>query len=183
MSFTYSEIEDRIQQAIEYLKENSDAKRAKVARDFDVSSQRLRFRLLGKPPASAVREMHGRRLKPDQDLALELYIRKLISFDLNPRLNIIKSAATKLLMQDASESSSPPLISHAWVTRWMQRHPEFQKIKRKSRAAVRKNAENSEVIKRHFDQFVMVVENQKISSDDTWNFDETDFRLGIARDD
>jgi hypothetical protein len=46
MSFTYSEIENRIQQAIEYLKENSDAKRAKVARDFDVSSQRLRFRLL-----------------------------------------------------------------------------------------------------------------------------------------
>ncbi len=48
MSFTYSEIENRIQQAIEYLKENSDAKRAKVARDFDVSSQRLRFRLLWK---------------------------------------------------------------------------------------------------------------------------------------
>jgi hypothetical protein len=43
MSFIYSKIEDRIQQAIEYLKENSDAKRAKVARDFDVLSQRLRF--------------------------------------------------------------------------------------------------------------------------------------------
>jgi hypothetical protein len=117
MSFTYSEIENRIQQAIEYLKENPDAKRAKVARDFDVSSQRLRFRLLEKPPASAVREIHDRRLKPDQNLALELYIRKLISFDLNPRLNIIKSAATKLLMQDASESSPPPPISHAWATR------------------------------------------------------------------
>jgi hypothetical protein len=38
MSFTYSEIENRIQQAIEYLEENSDAKRTKVARDFDVSS-------------------------------------------------------------------------------------------------------------------------------------------------
>jgi hypothetical protein len=49
----------------------------------------------------------------------------------------------------------------------MQRHFEFQKIKRKSRATVRKNAKNSEMIKRHFDQFVMIVENQKINSDDT----------------
>ncbi len=113
MSSTYSEIEDRIQQAIEYIKENPDAKRAKVARDFDVSSQRLRFRLLEKTPASAVRGMHDRRLTPDQDLALVIYTRKLITFDLNSRLNVIRSAATKLLMQNASESSSPSPLSHA----------------------------------------------------------------------
>jgi uncharacterized protein YpiB (UPF0302 family) len=113
MSFTYSEIEDRIQQAIEYIKENSDAKRALVARDFDVSSQRFRFRLLEKSSASAVREVHDRRLKSDQNLTLVLYFRKLITFDPNSRLNIIKSAAMKLLMQDASESFSLSLISHA----------------------------------------------------------------------
>jgi hypothetical protein len=49
----------------------------------------------------------------------------------------------------------------------MQRHLEFQKIKRKSRATVRKNAKNSIVIKRHFDQFVMILKNSEISSDDT----------------
>jgi hypothetical protein len=117
MSFTYAEIEDRIQQAIEYIKENSDAKRATVARDFDVPSQRLRFRLLEKPPASAVRGVHDKRLKPDQNLALVLYIRKLITFDLNSRLNVIKSAAMKLLMQNARESAPLSLISHAWIIR------------------------------------------------------------------
>jgi hypothetical protein len=98
-------------------------------------------------------------------------------------LNIIKSAAMKLLMQDASESFSLSLISHAWITRWMQRHSEFLKIKRKPRATVRKNAKNSNVIKRHFDQFAMIIKNQRISFDDTWNFDETNFRLSIARTD
>jgi hypothetical protein len=49
----------------------------------------------------------------------------------------------------------------------MQRHPEFQKIKRKPRAAVRKNAKDSDVIKRHFDQIVMILEDYEISSDDT----------------
>jgi hypothetical protein len=65
----------------------------------------------------------------------------------------------------------------------MQRHFEFQKIKRKSRATVRNNAKNPEMIKRHFDQFVMIVKNQRINSDDMWNFDETNFRLSIARND
>jgi hypothetical protein len=49
----------------------------------------------------------------------------------------------------------------------MQRYLEFQKIKRKSRAVVRKNAKDSDVIKRHFDQIVMILKNYKISSDDT----------------
>jgi hypothetical protein len=132
-----------------------------------VSLQRLRFRLPGKPPKSDVRGLHDRRLTSDQDLALVIYIRKLISFELNPRLNIIKSAAIKLLMQNADESNPSPPISHVWVNRWMQRQPEFQKIKRKPRATVRKNAENPNVFKRHFDQFLMTIENHGIDPEDT----------------
>jgi hypothetical protein len=48
----------------------------------------------------------------------------------------------------------------------MQRHFEFQKIKRKPRAAVRKNVEESDVLKRHFDQFAMMLKDYEISSDD-----------------
>ncbi len=111
--FTYSEIENRIQQAIEYIKENSDAKRAKVARDFDVSSQRLQFRLLEKSLASVVREVHDRRLTSDQNLALVIYTRKLITLNLNSRLNVIKSAVMKLFIQNANESISLSFLSHA----------------------------------------------------------------------
>jgi hypothetical protein len=112
MSFSYAVIENRIQQAIEYIKKNFDAKRAKVARDFDVSLQRLRFRLLEKLFTSAVREVHDRRLTFDQNLALMIYIRKLITFDLNSCLNIITFAATKLFMQNANKSFSSFSISH-----------------------------------------------------------------------
>jgi hypothetical protein len=178
-----AEIETRINQAIDHLTKNPCTKVARAAREFNVPVQRLRRRLQGVSSASDVRGLHTRRLTAEQDLALIIYLRKLISFGLNPRLNVIKSAAYKLLMQDASESSPPPPLSHAWTTRWLQRHPEFQKIKRKPRAAVRKNAENPDVIKRHFDQFAMAQEEYGISPDDTWNFDETGFRLSIARAD
>ncbi len=181
MPFNYAEIETRINQTIDHLTKNPCTKVARMTREFNVSVQRLRLRLQDVSSASDVRELHARRLTAEQDLALIIYLRKLISFDLHSRLNVIKSAAYKLLMKDASESSPPSPLSHAWITRWLQRHLEFQKIKRKPRATVRKKAKNPDVIKRHFDQFAMTQENYEISPDDTWNFDETDFRLSIAR--
>jgi hypothetical protein len=112
MSSSCAEIEARINQAMDHLTKNSCTKVARVAREFNVPVQRLRRRMRGIQSASDVRGMHGRRLKSDQDLALEIYIRKLIQFDLHSRLNVIKSAATKLLMQNASESSPSLSLSH-----------------------------------------------------------------------
>jgi transposase-like protein len=112
MPSKYAEIETRIEQAVDHLTKNPHAKVARIAREFDVPVQRLRRRLRDVQSAINVREMHERRLKPDQNLALMIYIRKLIQFDLHSRLNVIKSAATKLLMQNASESSSLFFLSH-----------------------------------------------------------------------
>lgn len=183
MSSNYHQIEARIQKAIEHLKKNPDAKRAKVAREFDVPLQRLRFRLKGARPMSEVRGVHGRRLSPDQDLALCLYLNKLIKLGLHPRLRMIETAATKLLMQDSIGTTLPPPLSHSWSKRWMDRHPEFRKIKRKPLAAVRKNAEDSVVIRHYFDHFKQQIQEHGICDEDIWNFDETGFRLGIARSD
>jgi hypothetical protein len=113
MSFNCAEIETRINQTIDHLTKNLCTKVARVTREFNVSVQRLRRRLQDVSSASDVRELHARRLTAEQDLALIIYLRKLISFDLHSRLNVIKSAAYKLLMQDASESSSSSSLSHA----------------------------------------------------------------------
>jgi predicted transcriptional regulator len=112
MSFSCAEIETRINQAMNHLTKNPCTKVARVTREFNVSVQRLRRRMRDIQSASDVREMHERRLKSDQNLVLKIYIRKLIQFDLHSRLNVIKSAATKLLMQNASESSSFSSLNH-----------------------------------------------------------------------
>ena len=100
MSAAYKEIEHRIEQAVAHMLKNPEAKRAKVARQFDVPLQRLRFRLDGRPSKSTVKSIHGRRLFFDQKLALELYLKKMIDFGLHFRLNVIKSAIMKLLLQN-----------------------------------------------------------------------------------
>jgi hypothetical protein len=138
MSFSCAEIETRINQTMNHLTKNLCTKVARMTREFNVSVQRLRRRMRDIQSASDVREMHERRLKSDQNLILKIYIRKLIQFDLHSRLNVIKSATTKLFMQNASESSSSFSFNHMWALRWMQRHLEFQKIKRKSQTSTQK---------------------------------------------
>jgi hypothetical protein len=77
MPFICKEIETRIQKVVKHFKKNPDAKRAKVAGDFDVLDfdvliGRLRSRLENKSSATAIRGVHRRRLTPERDLALEL---------------------------------------------------------------------------------------------------------------
>lgn len=121
MTSEYKEIEARIQEAVAHMIKNPDAKRAQTARKFDVPLQRLRCRLKGKPSKSTVRGMHGRRLSPDQKHALEIYLRKMIEYDLHPRLNAIKFAAMKLLMQGKIEFDEsilrPPPFGRDWSRR------------------------------------------------------------------
>ena len=186
MSAEYKKTEHRIQKAVTYLIKNPEAKQAKVARQFDVPPQRLRSRVNGRPSKSLVRGQHNKRLSPDQETALEIHLRKMIDLGLHPRLNVIQSPATKLLLQGrlgSNESTPPPPFSNAWSCRWLKRHSEFKKTKRKPIAAVRKNAEDSQVIKSHFHDFRAAIRRHGICREDIWNFDETGFRLGIARSD
>jgi hypothetical protein len=120
MSSTCKKIETRIQKIIEYLNKNPKAKRAKTAREFDVPLDRLRSRLENNPFATSIREMHRRRLSPEQNLALKLYLQQLIKLGLHSRLRMMKAVANKLLMQNCIESENRPLplivsprVSHA----------------------------------------------------------------------
>lgn len=64
MSAEYKVTEDRIKQAVAYMTKNPEAKRAKVARQFDVPIQRLRSRLEGRPSKSTVGNCMGDAFHP-----------------------------------------------------------------------------------------------------------------------
>ena len=83
MSSDYAQIEIRIQETLDHLHKNLEAKIAKTAREFNVSYQRLRFRLVDHLSTSEVREVHERRLSSVQNLALTQFIRKLIDMSLH----------------------------------------------------------------------------------------------------
>ena len=100
MSSDYAQIEARIQETMKHLNKNSDKKIAKIAREFDVFHQRLRFRLVDHFSTSEVREMRERRLSSVQNLALTQFIRKLMDMNLHSRLRNIKRTTEKFLKAD-----------------------------------------------------------------------------------
>ncbi len=179
MAATYAIIEGRIQKAIDAINTRENPNRAEIAREFDVPVQRLRSRLKGHPPASAVRGLHNRALKPDQELALHTYIKRLDELGLSARLNLIESAGNLLLRQDSPWASLGP----KWAKRWLDRQSDLHKAKRKPLAAARKNAHDEELLKGHFDAYDEVVKQYGMTEENTWNFDETGYRMGIARSD
>ena len=99
MLAAYKKIEHQIEQTIAHMLKNPETKQIKIARQFDVFLQRLRFRFDEKPFKSTMKNIHEKRLFFDQKLALKLYLKKMIDFDLHIRLNVIKSAIMKSLLQ------------------------------------------------------------------------------------
>ncbi len=165
MAERYESIEERIQLAIDAINTRKITVRAQIAREFDVPLQRLRFRLKGHPPASAVPGLHNRKLDPDQDLALHTYCKNLDELGLPIRLHTVERAASEL--QDFPRWAQPPPLGSDWTKRWLDRQPDLHKAKRKPLAVARKNAHDLNLLAKHFQLFKEVVEKYDITSEDT----------------
>ena len=65
----------------------------------------------------------------------------------------------------------------------MDRQLDLFKAKRKPLAAERRNAHDIDLIITHFVRFRDLVKEHNIYSHDIWNFDETEYRIDMARSD
>ncbi len=181
MISTYVIIEDCIQKTIEVINTYENSNRVEITRKFHVLYKRLRSRLKSYQFKTAVRELHNKTLKPDQKSALQQYLIKLNELDLSARLHMMQLMTNTLHAQDFSRWNFSSLLSDEWIKRWLNHRSDLFKAKRKSLAADRKNAYNSKVLQTHFDEFKEIVVKYNIMKNDTWNFDEIDYRISIAR--
>ena len=65
MTATYAIIKNRIQKTINVISTRNNSNRNEITREFNISMQRLRFRLKDYSLALAIRELHNRALKPN----------------------------------------------------------------------------------------------------------------------
>ncbi len=100
---------------------------------------------------------------------------------LSARLHIMQSTTNALRAQDFARWNSSSLLNARWIKRWLNRQSDLFKAKRKSLAAERKNAHDSKVLQTHFDEFKEMMIQYDITKNDTWNFNEIDYRMSIAR--
>ena len=172
MPESYTEIEIRITKAIDALNTRKNAKLRAIARGFEVLRERLRSRYHGAPSKSEIRGMHTRRLKPDQESTLYMYIKKLDSLNIPARLHMVQIAANFILYQTAPVSEPPPLIGSYWTKRRLNRQPDLFKVRRKPLAVERTNAHDLDLLMAHYTKYEEVIDEYSIDPQDQWNFDD-----------
>ncbi len=109
----------------------------------------------------------------------KLFIETLM-LDLSIRLHMMQSTTNALHAQDFARWNSSSLLNVQWVKQWLNHQSDLFKAKRKSLAAERKNMHDSKVLQTHFNEFKKMMIQYDITKNDTWNFNEINYRMSIA---
>jgi hypothetical protein len=92
---------------------------------------------------------------------------------------LLRGAADYILLANwtpASPDEKPPSVGQHWVSRFLERHPEYTLKRQKVLDLERKRAESYENLKDWFQLLQDVITDLGIDSDDIWNW------IGVGRD-
>jgi len=98
------------------------------------------------------------------------------------RYNILAQCANSILKRSYNDpTTSPPTVSRMWPNRFLKAHPEFKIRKQQPLDIARKNAHDPEAIYVWFQGYKKLCEEYGINVGNRYNFDETRFRISIAK--
>jgi hypothetical protein len=170
MPSNYSEIEERIERALEDLHEQQRPNLAKTAQRYSVPSKRLRNRWNNIPSKQDLNNKLP-KLSPEQDLALIHTLDRLDKCELSARVPMLISIANGILARAHLENTPPPTVSVSWGIRWLARHPEFSVIKGKTLAMARKSAHDPVNISRWYAVLQEIITKHSLQPYDIINID------------
>ena len=165
--------EARLTLAIHATKRDAKITYRTAAKVYDASRSTLGHRLNGRPSRRDCEPNSKKLTKQEEEVLLE-YILELDLRGFPPSKVSVQAMADSLLQEKGSKPAGK-----CWTDRFIQRHPELKV--RMTRGYDRQRAlnEDPEVI----NQWFLLVRNMKekygILDQDTYNFDETGFMMGI----
>lgn len=115
MSSANFDIDLRVEEAAQYLRNNPKAKKRAVAKKFNVPRDRVRRRLSGVQPKKG-RHASNAWLTEPEEVALCRYIDLLDRMNLSIRKEFIKDAANLQILRERTEAATPPSVGpmQAW---------------------------------------------------------------------
>jgi hypothetical protein len=178
-SESYSEIEDRIQLALSSIGPDEKPNLLALARGSKVPYWRLRMRYLGRGTRQNCGGA-GRSLSDAQELALCQIIEREEADGTHLRHWQVQNRANWILALDNPNVTEPPTVGKNWPSRFLQRHPQFEKRASHPLKNERKWSHDVESLGGWFERFRKAMQDFGIQKQDVWNFDETGFRVGIG---
>jgi site-specific DNA-cytosine methylase len=176
-------IEAHIQDVINYLSQNPGAKVVQVAKQFGVPRNRLRFCLKGGKPKTELKPVNKKLSEPEEQ-AICNFIDCLDKINLVVRAEFVTDAANYVLKHWSSNSllvEEIPTVDAQWTTRFLKCHDYFKQTQKKINSD-RQASENLEQVNGYFNKLQTIIQEGGILPDDTYNMDETGFRIGMGKD-
>ncbi len=182
MPEAYSEVEIRVQQAVDEFYQREDVSIPALAREFNVPEQRLRARCNGRR-SYLTKPGANRRLSLVQEKAICEYLDRLDSIGTAARHHMLKQCAdTILAAHHPNETTAAPTVGPKWAQQFLNQHPEYSVRRQKTIDVNQKVAHDVDSIRDWFTRFHGIVKDKGVAAGDCYNMDETGFRIGIRRD-
>jgi hypothetical protein len=178
MSESYFALEEQIDNALNTITDNQKPNIMKLSRDFCVLYQRLRARWLGRGCQTGGQ---NKALKDCKKLALCQILDQMEKTGIHTRYHMIVGFANSILKRAYPDSVTLPTVSKSWAQRFFNLSSEYFIKKQKLLAVDRMNIYNPDELLRHFERFHNVRDKYSIHIADTYNFDETGFRITVGR--
>lgn len=175
--------EERLQLAIQAYLEGPKTPARRICARFGVGYNIFRNRLWDYPPAQKGRGLHRCALNAAQDSALVKFIKYFDHLNCPSQLAMIERAALQMINLTRPPEKQLRKIGEDWVKMWLRRHPDLHNRRRKPLSIPRRIRHNPKTLRRHFDLFRQQQQQYNIQRVDTWTFDKTGYRLGIAKAD
>lgn len=166
--------EDRIQLALQAIKKPQELSLRRAAVVYKVSKTTLLRRRAG---TRSTRDTHPKSsaLTKAEERALVKYIRKLDQQGSSPTLRWVEDMANQLR---AARDADP--VGPRWASNFVKREPGLQSRMTRQRDRQRVLCSDPGIIRPWFDLVQNVKAKYGIQDEDTYNFDETGFTMGIG---
>ena len=144
-----------------------------ISKAYNVPEATLRHRRAGRPSRRDI-PANSRKLTDLEEKTIVQYIIELCARAFHPRLSYVEDMANRLLRE-----RDAPLVGKRWAHNFVKRQPELRTRFTRKYDYQRAKCEDPKVIREWF----ALVHNTKakygILDDDSYNFDETGFMMGI----
>jgi hypothetical protein len=166
--------EERIDLAIKAMKSNANLSQRRAAAVYEVPESTLR-RQRAKPASQRVIHPNACKLTKQEEEVLVQHIRKLDARGFAPTLAYVREMADQLL---AARSGGK--VGENWVYRFIQRKSGIKSQVSRPRDYQRVLCSDTAIISPWFDLVRNVKAKYGILDQDTYNFDETGFQIGVG---
>ena len=165
--------EARLILALEAIKKDNKLSVLAAAKTYNVSHTTLRQRRAGRP-ARRDTPANSRKLTDLEETAIVQYILELGTRSFPPRLCGVEDMANQLLRV----RNAPP-VGKLWASNFVQRRPELRTRYARRYDYQRAKCEDPKAISEWFTLVRNIKAKYGVLDDDTYNFDETGFMMGI----